>query len=377
MSADNPGWRTFPVLRALFLQWRGARASGEAGAFQQPFRRSWEALLEDAHLISGEARREADRDARTLSAAGLLELKTVRYRPYQIERITVPFAAESRLRALFADELPDADAPRFDPATVEWQAKLAFLRTARLGVASDDLLKLNNFFAVRGIERLAVPLKERSLQIFGDEKRLDALRTTALFTEGRLTLEQLNCFAVAEPLGWRRGPHSEGPVTVIENASTWDSYCRWNAAQGLFSAVIYGGGNRFMDSVVRLGEIFCEVGGMRRVLYFGDVDPQGLRIPQVASRRGQRHGLPAIEPDSWSYARLLEFGLERAVPATEPDQLSLEELAWLGDAAVKAKAVIEAGLRIAQEHLGWEYLSQQSQSKSVRGEGLAYREKEL
>src|ERR1700675_3778909 len=100
MSADDPDWRPFPVLREFFLQWRAARAGAPTGAFQQPFRRSWEALLEDADLISGEARREDDRDARSLSTAGLVELKTVRYRPYQIERIILPFAAEARLRAL-------------------------------------------------------------------------------------------------------------------------------------------------------------------------------------------------------------------------------------------------------------------------------------
>jgi hypothetical protein len=95
---------------------------------------------------------------------------------------------------------------------------------------------------------------------------------------------------------------------VIENASTWDSYSRWNSAHGSFSAVVYGAGNRFLDSVARLNDIFTEIGGPRRVLYFGDLDPQGLRIPQIASRRAQLQGLPAIEADSWSYARLLELG---------------------------------------------------------------------
>ena len=63
-----------------------------------------------------------------------------------------------------------------------------------------DLLKLQEFFAHGGRAKEFIPIKERSLEIFGDEKRLDALRTTILFSEGRLTLEQLCCFAVAEPL---------------------------------------------------------------------------------------------------------------------------------------------------------------------------------
>jgi hypothetical protein len=220
MTSNDPAWRAFPILNEFFLQWRKARAGAQGEAFQKPFRRSWETLLEDADLISGQARREADRDARILSSAGLIQINTVRYRPYQIESIVLPFAGEERLRALFADKLPDAEAPRFDPAAIEWQPELAFLRSTRLGIAGDDLLKLNAYFAARGVERLAVPVKERSIEIFGDERRLDALRTTALFADGRLTLEQLCCFAVTEPLGWKRGPHAEGPLIVIENASS-------------------------------------------------------------------------------------------------------------------------------------------------------------
>lgn len=359
MNSDDPRWREFPVFRELFQQWRAARCRDSAGMFQQPFRRSWESLLEDADLISGEARREADRDARTLANAGLIELKTVRYRPYQIERIAIPLSAEQRLRALFADELP-TDEPRFDPTGVEWQPELSFLRAARVGVAGDDLLKLNAFLAESRSNRVSVPIKERSLEIFGDEKRLDALRNTVLFNEGRLTLDHLRCFTVAEPLGWQRGPRTDGPVMVIENACTWDSYCRWNAEHGFFSAVIYGCGNRFLDSVARLKDVFAEIGGDRRVLYFGDLDPQGLRIPQIALRRAQSLGLPAIEADSWSYARLLELGPEDAAPQIEPDQLAPEDFLWLGDSADKAKAVFEAGLRIAQEHLGWTFLSRHS-----------------
>ncbi len=68
----------------------------------------WEDLLSQAGLISAEHRREADRDARRLEEAGLLKLKTVKYRPYEIERLSIPFAAEPRLREIFADDLPAA-----------------------------------------------------------------------------------------------------------------------------------------------------------------------------------------------------------------------------------------------------------------------------
>jgi len=356
MSADDPRWRELPILRELFLQWRPARGSAEPGAFQRSFARNWEALLESAGLVSGEARGEADRDARLLAQAGLVELKLVRYRPYQIERISLPLGAEPRLRALFADELPVPPASPFDFTAVDWQPELSFLRTARTAVAAEDLLKLNDFFAAGGRERLAVPIKERSLEIFGDEKRLDALLNTTLFRGDRLTFEQLRCFRVAEPLGWKRGSRSDGPVLVIENASTWDSYCRWNADHGRLSAVVYGCGNRFADSVSRLGDLFAEFGGRRRVLYFGDLDPQGLRIPLLASGYAKSLGLPAVEADLWSYAKLLEIGRpQKAVIEEEP--IPAADFEWLGASATPVRLLFESGQRLAQEHLGWELLT--------------------
>jgi hypothetical protein len=360
MSMDDSRWQEFPVLRQLFEQWRAARGRKPAGSFEKPFRRSWEDLLEDAALVSAEARCEAERDIRILAAAGLVELKTVRYRPYEIDRISIPIDAEARLRAMYADELPVDDEAPFDPTSVEWQTELAFLRHVRVGVRRDDLLRINSFLAVRAADMEPVPIKERSFEIFGDEKRLDALRGTVLFDDGRLTLADLCCFAVAEPLGWQRGSEMAESAIVIENACTWDSYCRWNAKHGFFAAVIYGGGNRFLDSFSRLEGIFNEIGGARRVLYFGDIDPQGLRIPQIASRRAQRQGLPPIEPDFWSYARLLELGVQTTVLIAEPENFDLAYLGWLGASAETARSILERGLRIPQELLGWNYLSRQT-----------------
>ena len=45
----------------------------------------------------------------------------------------------------------------------------------------------------------------------------------------------------------------------------WDSYRRWNEAKDYFSGVVYGGGNRFIDSVLWLRETLTDLGGMRPV----------------------------------------------------------------------------------------------------------------
>ena len=358
MSLDFQRWRSCAWLRALVFQWHKSRGF-DAATFQRPFSRDWEDLLQSGNLLSAELRNEAFREANELQTAGLVQLKTVRYRPYQIERIGIPFAAEPRLRELFAGELPAAPDPKFDFASVNWAAPLAFLTRESVTVAPDDLLKLNVFLLKPTPTRAVIPIKERSLEIFGDEKRLDALVSTSLFRAGRLDFERdLKCKIIGEPLAWQRGPAAatSAPVIAIENAATWHSYCRWNAERKLFSAVIYGCGNRFVDGFYFLSEIFAELGGPRHILYFGDLDPRGLEIPQEASAQAKNLGLPPVEPHLWSYRQLLAVATGRAQPYDgEPPSPTLCD--WLADCAEPARLLFAAGQRLAQEHVGWELLS--------------------
>jgi hypothetical protein len=43
----------------------------------------------------------------------------------------------------------------------------------------------------------------------------------------------------------------------------------------------------------------------------------------------------------------------------EADRLEAAEFRWLGDQAARVQSLLNGGLRIAQEHLGWDYLSKQ------------------
>lgn len=353
---NDAATRRMPLFRELFEQWRANRGALAPDAAKLPFSRDWEKLLEDAGLVTAEQRCEALRDADALEADGWVKTTRDRSRRYQILRIVIPLAAESRLRTLFAHQLP-APALPFDATEVSWAPELNFVSASRLQVAAEDLLKLNAFFQQGRRERLLVPVKERSLQIFGDEKRLDALRATTLFRADRLTLEALHCFVATEPLGWKRGPTAAGPVLVVENAATFDSYARWNAQAARFSATIYGGGNRFADSVLRMTDIFAELGGTRRVLYFGDLDPAGIRIPRRANNIAQRAGLPPVEPDVQSYRWLLATDHTDAVSPEETGELDEEDRRWLGELSEQVDALFNAGHRLAQEHIGWEFLS--------------------
>ena len=118
---------------------------------------------------------------------------------------------------------------------------------------------------------------------------------------------------------------------------------------------MYGCGNRFVDGIRSLSDIFAALGGPRPVLYFGDLDPQGLLIPQEASNRSQAASLPAVEPHLWSYRQLLALGDGRGQPwEGEPPSSTLCD--WLGECADPVRQLFADGYRLAQEHVGWEFL---------------------
>ncbi len=350
----NPS--ALPFACELFAQWQRARGSREEPA-TRPFSRRWEDLLEDAGLVSAMDRNDAERDARLLATSGWVEIKPVRYRLHLIDRIVIPAAVEMRWREAFGF-VPTSDEENRLIREFHWEPALVFLREFRLNIPFAELCRLNDFLKGGADKRDLVPIKERSLQIFGDEKRLDSLLATSLFRSERLDIRRdLRCEVVGEPLPWKRGPVEavQQPLIAIENAATWHSYCRWNAEQKIFSAVIYGCGNRFVDGIRYLEDVFVELGGARRVFYFGDLDPQGLLIPQEASARAQAAGLPAVEPHLWSYRHLLALD-DRKGQEWEGEPPSYTLCDWLGECADPVRQLFADGKRLAQEHVGWDFL---------------------
>jgi hypothetical protein len=343
-----------PVASELFAQWQRARGSRLEPA-TRPFSRGWEDLLEAAGLVSATDRTDAERDARLLATHGWIEIKSMHFKSHLLDRIVIPLAAEPRWREAFGFVPPSDEESRLI-REFAWEPPLAFLRDARLNIPFAELRRLNDFLHHDVGARPLVPIKERSLEIFGDEKRLDQLaRSSALFSDGRLTPETLRCFIVPEPLPWTPGTNLAGPIIIIENAATWHTYCRWNAERKIFSAVVYGCGNRFLDGIRSLNDIFAALGGPRRVFYFGDLDAQGLFIPKVASARVQALGLPAVEPHLWSYRQLLTLGTGHG-QRCDSEPLTSEHCDWLGECAEPVRQLFAAGRRLAQEHVGWEFL---------------------
>ncbi len=245
-------------------------------------------------------------------------------------------------------------------AVQAWLPALAFAADERHPARRAALRAINTFLiSIRGKQTARAPTRERSLQIFGDEKRLDSLRKgkTDLF-EGRISLDDLRCYPVAPPLPCEMPPQRPygRPVLVLENYHSYDSFCRWNRQAALYAAIAYGAGNAFRQGAGNLDDLIAATAAIGAV-YVGDLDPAGIRILAGVNQRRQAEGQTTLRPHRGLYRWLLEHGCRCPLETTPEDGLDtgladlfpVEIATWLVD-------LWTAGHRIPQESFGLEQL---------------------
>lgn len=249
--------------------------------------------------------------------------------------------------------------PRPTPNTglraITWAPELGFWPELRPGQL-ETLVPINEFLLRRRGKLLVVPIKERSLEIFGDEKRLDGMCTGDSVFGGRLQLSTLGCFRVPQPLPYRLAEAPGRPVLVVENHNSFWSFGEWNHEAKRYSAVVYGSGEAFRLTGRALQQVLREVNGIGAE-YLGDLDPKGVRIPCDFNRAAEP-GSPQVRPAAAFYRWLLEHGVRRHRPECAAfDAVSAE--GWLGaELAARVTGLWQTGHWIPQEALGFEQLSE-------------------
>jgi hypothetical protein len=250
---------------------------------------------------------------------------------------------------------PRPERPATVPSGYAWHPLLAFAAGERNRLRLESAKRINEWLKSDPDLSLTVPIKERSLEIFGDEKRLDQLRggTTVLF--GQLDLATLGCRVCPIPLPFEAGPlASRGrPILIVENNDTWASFSQWNRAVARYAAVAYAGGGHgksiaydetFIDELLdrfQASELF----------YFGDIDPRGLHIASRAAKRRVHRQVCTLQPAATLYRWLLTHGTRTTLKRTE--RALPEDLNWLPQELRGAvEALFAAGQRIPQEALG-------------------------
>jgi hypothetical protein len=253
-----------------------------------------------------------------------------------------------------------------------WGQELSFVADLPSVPHLDVVIAINSWLRDGGREiTLRVPLRERSIEITGDEKALDAvIRCQSLQPDPGMgiTLDLLKAMLAPPPLAYNRGPEKTAgkPVLVIENAHTWHSIANWNSTACCYAAVIYGNGKSFIGSVPHLHYVISETKAAHEVRYFGDLDYTGLIIPIEAGEVACESGLPIPLPEEWLYRKLVRFPSQLNRGKTgSTDAAIMAVLAWLPeDLRDSAKAIFSKGHRIAQEYIGIEFLSGQNGARS-------------
>lgn len=242
-----------------------------------------------------------------------------------------------------------------------WPAALE--AAGRIASREDEISLLKTvaaFLRDGGALRPPVPMRERSLELFGDEKRLDRLATTRLFRSGALTLDLLRCHYVPIPFvsQWVPGASdTRGTALLIaENHHTYASLLevtRCSAAiGGPGRHVGYGTGSQFPSAVLSVPLL---VPRPNRIVYFGDVDLKGLQIPAAADANAKLAGLPNVVPAFPLYKLLFDALYERSAAQVSAD-VAAEVATWLGPLAERARRALVDGIRFPQEAVGYELL---------------------
>lgn len=243
-----------------------------------------------------------------------------------------------------------------------WVEELAWVAGSRaLPTGQFDLLcRLSDWIAAnRG--RPSVPVRERSLEIFDRDKVLGLL-IDGILRDRPAVIDGLAVYRCHPPMAVARVEGSSGrTVLVVENGTTFDSAlraARHHVAAGArveIGWIAYGAGEQLASIIPSVGDLRPHP---KAILYFGDLDPEGLRFPAAGAVSCEANALPQLKP-----ARLLyEILLDRGRPHTKDGKRSMSwpaaGLAWLGEPlASRLRQTCAPGEWLPQEWVGIEILT--------------------
>lgn len=244
-----------------------------------------------------------------------------------------------------------ADAPAPTAPVPVWHPTIAAALEASRPAAGllEDLRALDAWLKAAGGTAPLLPIQERSYEIFGDEKRLGDLLDQKFFRAGGIGPEHLRSYRVTEPFAMTPFNVTSDLAIAVENLATYDSLTRAAGSLpegGRPAAVIFGRGKQFMRTCESLPVRLPHV---RRLLYFGDLDEEGLAIAMAV-----RETLAAtVLVEAWEPAYAAAFAAERpgAVSDPVPPARAAKLCALFTDAALRDRAIatLTRGGRVPQE----------------------------
>ena len=249
-----------------------------------------------------------------------------------------------------------------------WHPKVASLVMGDKKISHPEALRrlgqLSSWFAkTEGQQLVNIPLRERALEIFGDEKALDGRKDGVIYKAGRhtLTFDDIAAFYVPPPIPWESPDGSSKelnglPILFIENSNTYYSFARWNNSQQVYAAVAYAKGNQISASIAQLDWIIDRFPDSP-LQYFGDLDREGIAIFQRMNSTLSKNNMPTISPALPLYWYLINNG--RGLDYVHGDRVIDEEQMtqeFGPELSTKIRGLFKSGQRIAQESLRFDLL---------------------
>ncbi|MEG8184454.1 Wadjet anti-phage system protein JetD domain-containing protein [Nocardia terpenica] len=233
---------------------------------------------------------------------------------------------------------------------LSWAAKL-WDDKALTATDQRHLTAVNTWLSRR--QGTAVPMRERSLDIFDDEKTLDTVVLGPLFAPGRLTWQLLEAFPCWPPV--EQTVLGDGDWLIVENFTTYHSITGRAREAGFRGRIVWGSGNQVATRLSALADSPAP----QRLWYFGDIDAGGFRVARSAARRADLLGLPPLRPARGLYRMAFERGKPRGDKANRPNGEALAWIrSWLGEQLGSDIAeLVGQRNRIVQEYVGKVVLS--------------------
>lgn len=202
--------------------------------------------------------------------------------------------------------------------------------------------------------------KYRSLQLTGDEKRLEELHRGILFGPGRLTLEMLGCESESLPLA---SEHFSGSSTLLifENAAPFMLARRilGSAARPSIGRLAYGAGKQVLKAV---GYLPMVEPAITEIQYVGDLDAEGMSIAAELQRLSK---VIPVRPATQFHKAMLDSAAQLESPDGWPskdDRRSNNPEFGAGflasEVCEQVASMIRNGRRIPEEALSFSAMTQ-------------------
>ena len=231
-----------------------------------------------------------------------------------------------------------------------------------------QLQKLDRYLFYRSENEISISRKERSFEIFDEEKTLDDKTFCAVLERIGITADTLAFYDTPEYCFNDYIPDRKAQMTLLicENKDIWFNIRRMmfeNNATNIFDThidgVVYGCGNK-VSGISALTSYTEFIGSEVKYLYWGDIDRAGLNIYLSAVRANPNIDIKLFVP---AYEEMLRLAQTRNIPDSDDERNRIEDYSQIFDLVDQNlrnlfEQSIQNNKRIPQEIITYAFLKE-------------------